>query len=189
MKRTIKGSISVCHKGLAVCIAWIALIHPAVQIEVKGVVEQDSRYQSLEEVRKAGARNSSYRNQKSRIHVAGTPESDLAAFQAEIESILQDTCYKCHGEKKKKGDFRVDTLDPDFLHGEDVNGWLDVFDVMTLGEMPPEDEEDMADEERSKVIDWLSSEIQLASEIRRSEGDHSSFRRMTRYEYNYALQD
>ena len=39
------------------------------------------------------------------------------------------------------------------------------------------------------VIEWLSSEIQVASLVRRASGEHSSFRRMTRYEFNYALQD
>jgi hypothetical protein len=144
---------------------------------------------TLEEAREAGALHSAYKNQRSHSIVSGTPEPDLATFQAEIGPILEATCFKCHGEEKQKGDFRVDSLDPDFLHGEDVDWWLDVFDVLTLGEMPPEDEEEMAGEDRGKVIDWLSSEIQLASQIRRSEGEHSSFRRMTRYEYNYALQD
>jgi hypothetical protein len=144
---------------------------------------------TFEEAREAGALHSAYKNQRSRSIVSGTPEPDLATFQAEIGPILEATCFKCHGEEKQKGDFRVDTLDPDFLHGEDVDWWLDVFDVLTLGEMPPEDAEEMAGEDRGKVIDWLSSEIQLASQIRRSEGAHSSFRRMTRYEYSYALQD
>ncbi len=70
-----------------------------------------------------------------------------------------------------------------------MDGWLAIIDVLSFSEMPPEEEEEMAEEDRGKVIDWLSSEIQSASQIRRSEGSHSSFRRMTRYEYNYALQD
>ncbi|MGK0202709.1 MAG: hypothetical protein ACI9S9_001781, partial [Planctomycetota bacterium] len=37
--------------------------------------------------------------------------------------------------------------------------------------------------------EWLASEIQIASSARRATTKHSSFRRMTRYEYNYALQD
>ncbi len=55
--------------------------------------------------------------------------------------------------------------------------------------MPPADEAELADDDRSKLIEWLSSEIQVASTVRRAEQGHSSFRRMTRYEYNYVLQD
>ena len=144
---------------------------------------------TLEQVKVAGDLTSAYKHQKAHRAISKTPEPDLTTFEAEIKPILADTCLQCHGPKKQKGDFRIDTLDPDLLQGEDVDWWLDVFDVLTLVEMPPEDEEEMPVEDRAKVIDWLSSEIQLASEIRRSEDIQSSFRRMTRYEYNYALQD
>ena len=57
--------------------------------------------------------------------------------------------------------------------------------------MPPDDEPDyhLAEAERSKVIDWLGDEMNKASQVRRNEKGHSSFRRMAKYEYNYALQD
>ena len=65
-----------------------------------------------------------------------------------------------------------------------------MVEVISNGEMPPEDEEkQFSDEGKADVIDWLSHEIQIASQVMRSEQGHSSFRRMTRYEYNYALQD
>ena len=61
--------------------------------------------------------------------------------------------------------------------------------VLSNGEMPPPDETPLSDGDRAKIIDWLASEIQVASQVRRAEGGYSSFRRLTRYEYNYALQD
>jgi hypothetical protein len=55
--------------------------------------------------------------------------------------------------------------------------------------MPPADAADLTGENRAQVIEWLSLEIQTASAVLRSKQGHSSFRRMTSYEYNYALQD
>ena len=57
--------------------------------------------------------------------------------------------------------------------------------------MPPEDEAEyrLADADRSNIVDWLSEEMSKASLVRRNRAEHSSFRRMTKYEYNYALQD
>ena len=57
--------------------------------------------------------------------------------------------------------------------------------------MPPPDEEDveLADADRAKVVDWISQELLVASQSRRSEQGHTSFRRLTRYETSYALQD
>ena len=70
-----------------------------------------------------------------------------------------------------------------------MNWWLEVVAVLSNGEMPPADEAKLEDDDRSKVIEWLSLEIQVASAVRRAEQGHSSFRRMTRYEYTYTLQD
>ena len=38
-------------------------------------------------------------------------------------------------------------------------------------------------------MDWLANQIQAAEKHRKSNANHSPFRRLTRYEYNYALQD
>jgi mono/diheme cytochrome c family protein len=118
------------------------------------------------------------------------PQPRLAEFREQIAPVLRKTCSRCHGYGKQEGKFRIDTLDPDLLHGKDVDWWLEVFNVISNGEMPPEDAKvKLADADRSKIIEWLSTEIQTASEVRRRQQGHSSFRRMTRYEYNYALQD
>ena len=119
-----------------------------------------------------------------------SPKPKLTEFATEIEPALRETCLQCHGPEKQKGKFRIDTLDPDLLHGEDVAWWLEVQDVISNGEMPPDDAgQELGDEDRTRIVDWLASEILTASQLKRSESGHSSFRRMTRYEYSYALQD
>ncbi|WP_261340254.1 DUF1592 domain-containing protein [Rhodopirellula sallentina] len=118
-----------------------------------------------------------------------TPQPDLDAFRAEIEPAFRDACYGCHGPEVAEADMRIDTLDPDLLHGEDVSWWLEVSSAIGNGEMPPEDAADLPDEDRERIIEWLSTELQKASQVRRSQHRGSSFRRLTRYEYNYALRD
>ena len=118
------------------------------------------------------------------------PKAGLAKFREKVDPVFKRVCVGCHGPKKQKGKFRVDTLDPNLLKGKDVSWWLEVFDVISNGEMPPEDAEaQLTDSEKVQVVDWLSREIQVASQVRRSEQGHTSFRRMTRYEYKYAIQD
>ncbi len=148
-----------------------------------------NRVLSLEEAKRIGAERSSYKNRKATSVGNAAPQPKLEAFHSDIHPILEEHCFKCHGEKKQKADFRVDVLNPDLLRGQDVDWWLEVMDVLSNGEMPPDDEAEMPGTDRAKVVEWLSSEIQIASQVRRSEHGHSSFRRMTRYEYNYALQD
>ena len=121
---------------------------------------------------------------------AEAPKANLGAFRKEIEPLLKAACTGCHGPKKQKAKFRVDTLNPDLLKGKDVSWWLEVQGVLTNGEMPPPDSDvKLSDADRVKLIDWLAGEIRAASEARRAEGGHSTFRRMTRYEYKYAMQD
>ena len=124
------------------------------------------------------------------LMAAELPVANLQAFHEEIAPVLKRACVHCHGPDKQKGKFRVDTLNPDMLKGEDLEWWLEVFDVVSNGEMPPEDADaHLEGHERASVVDWLSGELHQASLLKRSAKGRSSFRRLTRYEYDYALRD
>ncbi|WP_084427383.1 DUF1592 domain-containing protein [Roseimaritima ulvae] len=144
---------------------------------------------TLQHVKAAGAERSIYRTAVPQTKPGETPTADLETFRSRIEPALKKACYECHGPDTAEADIRIDTLNPDLLHGEDVSWWLEVSSAVGNGEMPPEDAAQLTDEERQQIVEWLSAEIQTASQVRRAQHDHSSFRRMTRYEYNYALQD
>lgn len=117
------------------------------------------------------------------------PQADLARFGSAIEPILQQNCIDCHGPDATEGNVRIDKLDPDLLHGADTDGWLRVFAAITKGEMPPSDGDSLDDDARKQLVDWLAGELHAASVVRRQSAARSGFRRLTRYEYNYALQD
>lgn len=148
-----------------------------------------ARVPTLAELKVLGAEQSTFTNRDYRTTRTTTPKPKLAEFRSEILPILQKACIDCHGEDLTEGNIRIDTLDPDLQKGADVSWWIEVMAVLSNGEMPPPDEVELADKDRARIIEWLSNEIQTASAVRRAEGGHSSFRRMTRYEYNYALQD
>ena len=119
------------------------------------------------------------------------PKANVAFFQESVGPILKKSCLACHGPDKSEGRLRIDQLNPDLLTGPDVERWREVYNALSKSEMPPEDELDyaLADADRGKIVDWLSGELNTASLMRRNSQEHSSFRRMTNYEYNYALQD
>lgn len=149
---------------------------------------QPAAIATLAELKQSGAEQSDYRHQQPQA-AATAPVANLTEFRSRIEPILTQACGDCHDEATREGNVQIDALDPNLFRGGDVEHWLDVLSVLSKGEMPPVDEGELSDDDRTKVIDWLSAEIQLASRVRRAEREHSSFRRMTRYEYNYALQD
>ena len=119
------------------------------------------------------------------------PKANVAFFHESVEPILKKSCLACHGPEKSEGRLRIDQLNPDLLAGPDVERWREVFHALSKSEMPPPDEPDdaLADTDRGRIVDWLSEELNAASLVRRHSQEHSSFRRLTNYEYNYALQD
>lgn len=119
------------------------------------------------------------------------PEANLTDFKELISPIFEKSCLDCHGPKKSKGGFRIDELDPNLLTGSGIGQWVEVYDVLSSSEMPPDDEPEyhLNDSDRAKVVDWLGIEMKKASQVRSNENGHSSFRRMANYEYNHALQD
>ena len=143
----------------------------------------------LEAVRDEGIRRSGLRARKTASVDSTVPKAGIDQFREAVEPILVKHCVPCHGPEKSKARLRIDTLDPDLLNGSDVDWWLEVSAVLGNGEMPPPEEPSLSGQDRARVLEWLSGEIHIASKNRRATAGHTSFRRMTRDEYNYALQD
>jgi mono/diheme cytochrome c family protein len=146
-----------------------------------------------EEIRAAGRAKSvlAKEAEKKSDSTPALPSANLDLFTKSIGPVLAAKCAGCHGPEKTSANLRVDKLNPDLLAGPDVDRWRGIYKVLSNSEMPPEDEPDykLGDADRRTIVEWLSGEISKAALIRRHRSEHSSFRRMTKYEYNYALQD
>ncbi|MFK7734895.1 MAG: DUF1592 domain-containing protein [Pirellulaceae bacterium] len=165
--------------GAGIPAACIAQEREAPTLEaLKSAVAQQSRQQTAEKLADIASAQQNSSDQSPR----------LEEFVQSIQPILESSCSDCHGADEQEGNFRIDQLDPDLFAGQDVNWWREVIQVLTNREMPP-DEGELSDENRAQVIDWLSQELLRASIARRKSAEHPSLRRMTRYEFNHALQD
>ncbi|MBT4693297.1 MAG: DUF1592 domain-containing protein [Planctomycetaceae bacterium] len=149
----------------------------------------DSAILTLNELKLSGAERSNYVTQSLPSGTTKAPKPNLAEFRRSIQPILKSSCVDCHGPDTQEGNIRLDTLDPNMQRGSDVKWWIEVLGVINNGEMPPADADALSNSDRSQLVQWFSKELQIASQVRRAEQGHSSFRRLTRYEYNYALQD
>jgi mono/diheme cytochrome c family protein len=148
---------------------------------------------SWDEVREAGRAKSRFLNDAKTFpeSTSSIPTADLAQFQKSIGPVLAQKCAACHGPNSTKANLRVDKLNPDLLAGPDIDRWRGIYKVLGNSEMPPEDQPKyrLADADRTNIVNWLGQELSKASVVRRNRSENSSFRRMTNYEYNYALQD
>jgi hypothetical protein len=156
-------------------------------------VGEDAKATPLQEVREFGRKKSRFLQETigDTLAIRAIPKANLSDFHNSVGSLLEKHCVACHGPQETKAQLRVDKLNPDLLTGSDIERWREVYGVLSNSEMPPEGEPDyeLADADRRNVVAWLSDELNKASLVRRNTSEHSSFRRMTKYEYNYALQD
>ena len=147
----------------------------------------------LEELKRTGLQRSRYQNGWKGSNAVTTktelPQPKLTEFRELVLPILQAACIDCHGTKQQEGNVRLDALDPNLHTGNDVDRWTDVFAAISKGEMPPADSQQLTPADKTTIVQWLSGEIQTASIVRRQSASQSAFRRLTRYETNYALQD
>lgn len=148
---------------------------------------------NLEAAREFGRQKSRFLHETkaSTKAAAGIPLANVEDFQRLVEPVIKRSCVGCHGPKKAEGRLRLDHLNADLLNGPDVERWREVYNALTKAEMPPEDslEEKLSESDRGTLVLWLGEEIHKASLLRRANKEQSAFRRLTRDEYNYALQD
>jgi hypothetical protein len=90
-------------------------------------------------------------------------EADLKLFREEIEPVLQDSCHRCHGEKKQESNLRLDSREallkggkngPTIVPGKpDESLLLKVLEYNGDIQMPPDEKLD--EETREAFKKWI----------------------------------
>ncbi len=185
--------LSVDDPHLPMKTAGITALIPMLLVIAAPVAGEDDVPIRLEDARAQGRARSRFLVEKepATVPTHTVPKASVESFQESVRSVLAKSCLDCHGPEHSEGRLRVDQLDPNLLTGTDIDKWREVYNVLSNSEMPPEGETEyeLADADRGMIVDWLSGELKKASVVRRNDRKHSSFRRLTKYEYNYALQD
>ncbi len=123
------------------------------------------------------------------LHAAfGLPalRADESIPVARVEALFRKHCYSCHGSEEPHGELRIDKLDPDFVGGSDGDRWLGVMDRLELGDMPPDEEPALQDEDRLLMKRWIAQGLRRAE---LAQPQAPTFRRLTRREYERTMQD
>ncbi|MDG2123543.1 MAG: DUF1588 domain-containing protein [Verrucomicrobiales bacterium] len=85
--------------------------------------------------------------------------TNLGEFEAHVEPFLAKHCVGCHGADKQKADFAVHDIDGLVTGGKDTVRWEKVLEMVSLGDMPPEDETQPTKVERSRIVGWVAAEL------------------------------
>ena len=116
-------------------------------------------------------------------------ESPLAAhFKKDIQPILVQYCYDCHGDGMNKGKVAFDEFesDADLLGKRDL--WLAVLKNLRAGIMPPERKPRPAPEETKRLENWIKHEA-FGIDPTDPDPGRVTIRRLNRREYRNTIRD
>ena len=114
--------------------------------------------------------------------------NDATYYVNQIKPIVENYCYKCHGQEKQKGDMRFDNIDWDMVNGFDAEKWNMMLNEINLGEMPPSDEPQLSDEDRRTLVDWITKNLDKAAEAKQTD-NKLVMRRLTKSQYTNSLNE
>ena len=110
------------------------------------------------------------------------------SFEEEIQPLLEDYCYDCHGDGSSKGDFSMDGYGNLSQHLDDVEHWLAVWRNLRSQIMPPPKKLQPEREERKTLLKWIESRVFKLDPDNPDPG-RVTIRRLNRVEYHYAIKD
>src|SRR5438093_6721379 len=104
-----------------------------------------------------------------------TVRADTGPAASDYEKIVKPFfaahCLKCHGEKKPKGDLRLDNLPIDFVNPKVATHWTDVMDRMNSGAMPPAGSPRPNVKQTAAVVEWIAAKFAETESLRLAKRD------------------
>src|SRR5580693_4053792 len=111
-----------------------------------------------------------------------------ADFKKNIQPVLEEYCYDCHGDGEKKGGVALDAFNTstNFAEGRDV--WWRVLKNLRAGLMPPPKKPRPTGEQKEMIAHWIKSAVFEADPLNPDPGRVTS-RRLNRVEYQNTIRD
>jgi hypothetical protein len=109
------------------------------------------------------------------------------SFRSEIEPILQEYCFDCHGDGSKKGEIAFDELTTDeslLIH----DLWLKVLKNTRSGLMPPNKKPRPTPEEQQKLEHWIKRAA-FGLDPQNPDPGRVTVRRLNRVEYRNSIRE
>ncbi|MFK7852364.1 MAG: DUF1592 domain-containing protein [Akkermansiaceae bacterium] len=110
------------------------------------------------------------------------------SYQKDIEPLLVNYCFDCHGDGLKKGDFAIDAFGDLSEHLGDRTHWYPIWSNLRSQIMPPSDEAQPSAAEKKKLLSWIETEV-FKLDPKDPDPGRVTIRRLNRSEYQYAIYD
>ena len=132
------------------------------------------------------------------LWAAGSWERSAAAqsLQKEVTPLLEASCVGCHDSNTETGLnlqsllAQVSTEGDNLVRAANFRSWVNVFDRLRAGEMPPESEQRPDPGQLKRALGALEKHLQAASLAdQQRAGGRVPVRRLTKLELGYTLRD
>ena len=110
-------------------------------------------------------------------------------FVDKIQPILKATCLECHSGTEAEAGLALNHFKTTKSILKERRIWEKVIQRLELGEMPPKDATTLANTDRKKLIDWLTSTINDIDCGRTPNPGSVTLRRLNRAEYRNTIRD
>jgi hypothetical protein len=121
-------------------------------------------------------------------HCRADQTAAAAQFHAEVQPILENYCYGCHGYGTKEGNRTFDEFASDEALLADRALWWAVLKNVRSGVMPPAGEPRPDEAERKKLFDWIEYGA-FEIDPKNPDPGRVTLRRLNRVEYRNTIRD
>ncbi|MFK5924175.1 MAG: DUF1592 domain-containing protein [Verrucomicrobiota bacterium] len=115
-------------------------------------------------------------------------EGERLSYGLDVEPVLIERCYDCHGDGMDKGGIALDEYADELELVSDKKMWAAVYDNLEKHLMPPPDKSQPGSDERELVIAWIESEV-FQLDAKHPDPGKVTIRRLNREEYNNTMRD
>ena len=120
--------------------------------------------------------------------LGGSSGERTPAHQEEIEPVLEQYCYECHGLGAKKGGVALDSIFEPAAARQNPAAWLAVLKNVRSGIMPPAGKPQVSAEDRALLENWIKHEVFQIDPMNADPG-RVTVRRLNRVEYRNTIKD
>ncbi|MEM7011350.1 MAG: DUF1592 domain-containing protein [Verrucomicrobiota bacterium] len=109
-------------------------------------------------------------------------------YQRDVEPILIEYCYDCHGDGMDKGEVALDAFENDQQLRDALELWQGVHHSVEALLMPPSNKPQPNDDDRAMITAWIESDVFNLDPARPDPG-RVTIRRLNREEYRNSIRD
>ncbi|MEZ6055505.1 MAG: DUF1587 domain-containing protein [Planctomycetaceae bacterium] len=107
------------------------------------------------------------------------------SVRASLGTFLQRHCVECHAGDTPESGLNLETCSVDLTDGEVRSRWIDLYDRVAAGEMPPKSQTPLSADDRGRFLESLGTSLSRADVASRQ----VVLRRLNRNEYINTVSD